>query len=496
MFNPNFKVSILGHGDVDPPGREMRASDLQGARTYIVANRLPVEYHAVAGWRTSPGGLVSALEPALRDLNAVWVGWRGSPSPEDGRGPRPTRPPGSANIAVLEIPMTQLEVSHFYDGVCNAAFWPLYHDLIVAPVFRDEEFAVYRKINKRFADCVATSAPQGALVWVHDYQLQLVPALLRAVRPDLRIGFFLHVPFPSPADFEKLPWKEIVLKGLLGADLIGFQTAVSAERFIEEVSARAIARPDGRGLLLDEPTGLRRVAVDVFPVGPDAERFSALAAAPAVRDSAARIRADFAAPELVLLGVDRLDYTKGIDIRIRAVADVLMSAEFRARDIQFIQVAMPSRGDLAAYQQLRIRVEEVLQTVNAELAALGLRPIHYVNEALPTEQVVALYAAADVMLVTSLADGMNLVSKEFVACRGDCSGRLVLSRTTGAAEQLPDAWLVAPGDLSDLKRGIADAIRASADEERERMRRMRQAVFGADARHWAESFINRMHQSR
>jgi len=493
VFNPDPRISVLGRGDIETPVREIRPSAQQGADTYIVANRLPVEYHAVAGWRTSPGGLVSALEPALRDLNAVWVGWRGSPSPEGGR---PPRPPVSPNIAILEVPMTQFEVSHFYYGVCNAAFWPLYHNLVVPPVFRDDEFAVYRKINQRFADCVARSAPQGALVWVHDYQLQLVPELLRAVRPDLRIGFFLHVPFPSATDFERLPWKAIVLKGLLGADLIGFQTAVSAERFIEEVSGRRIALRDGRDLLLDEPAGLRRVAVDVFPVGPDAERFSALSATPSVRDSAARIRADFAEPEIVLLGVDRLDYTKGIDLRIRAVADVLMSAEFRGRDIQFIQVAMPSRSDLAAYQQLRLRVEEVLQSANAELAAVGLRPIHYVNEALPTEQVVALYVAADVMLVTSLVDGMNLVSKEFVACRRDGSGRLVLSRMTGAAEQLSDAWLVSPGDLADMKRGIADAIRAGADEERGRMHRMRRAVFGADARHWAESFLAHMHQSR
>ncbi len=486
-------IPMLKGCDSDTVTAEPGAAIDQAARTFIVANRLPVEYHAVFGWRTSPGGLVSALEPALQGLSAVWVGWRGSPAPEDGRGPHPTRTPYAGNIAVLEIPMSQWEVSHFYDGICNAAFWPLYHDAVVSPVFRDEEFAVYRRINQRFADCVAAAAPPGAAVWVHDYQLQLVPAMLRMARPDLRIGFFLHVPFPSAAEFAALPWKEDVLDGLLGADLIGFQTQAAADCFRAEACRWRAACDDGRSLLLPEEAGQRRVDVGVFPVGPDARRFARLAASPALQDAAARIRADFSAPEQILLGVDRLDYTKGIDLRIRAVADLLMSDEFASRDIQYIQVAVPSRSELSAYRQLRIRVEETLRAANARLAARGLRPIHYVNEVLSTEQVAALYVAADVMLVTSLADGMNLVSKEFVACRHRQDGRLVLSNATGAAAQLRDAWLVDPCDGADLRRGIGDAMRASAEDARMRMARLREAVFGADARQWAQSFLACLH---
>lgn len=481
---------MLHDRNVETAAPQALSAAAPAVETFIVANRLPVEYHAVAGWRTSPGGLVSALEPALQDLNAVWVGWRGSPTPDDSRGPRPTRPPRSANIAVIEIPLTQSEVVCFYDGVCNSAFWPLYHGSVTPPVFRDDDFEIYRRINQRFASCVASSAPHGALVWVHDYQLQLVPALLREMRPDLRIGFFLHVPFPAAVEFEMMPWKDSVLRGLLGADLIGFQTEASAGRFIKEACQRLPAVHEGKHILLRDPSGTRSVTVDVFPVGPDPMRFSNLAASEDVRESAARIRADFGEPELILLGVDRLDYTKGIDLRIRAVADLLKSDEFKGRDIQFIQVAMPSRSDLPAYKHLRVTVEETLQLTNAELTALGLRPIHYLYEALPTEQVVALYVAADVMIVTSLADGMNLVSKEFVACRNLGDGRLVLSSTTGAAAQLHDAWQVNPGDAADLQRGIGDAIRAGADEAGHRMSRLREVVFKTGARHWADSFLS------
>jgi alpha,alpha-trehalose-phosphate synthase [UDP-forming] len=462
---------------------------------FIVANRLPVEYDSKTGWRGSPGGLVSALEPALQNINTTWVGWRGSPVPEGSPDERLRLRKHTADMCIAEIRMTQEEVNCFYDGVCNAALWPLYHDAPIDPVFCDDEFKHYRGINQRFADQVADRAQQDALVWVHDYHLQLVPALLREARPDLCIGFFLHVPFPSPSRFDELPWKKSIMRGLLGANLIGFQTSSSLEHFIEAACISGKATCIGRTLILDEPMGKRRVAVDVFPVGPDSSRYISLAAKPEVRASAAKIVSDFNEPELILLGVDRLDYTKGIDVRIRAVTDLLKSEPFKERDIQFIQVAMPSRSNLLAYQELRRQVEETLSLANAELLALGLRPIHYIYDALSTEQVIALYVAADVMLVTSLADGMNLVSKEFIACQQKSHSRLVLSSTTGAATQLREAWLVDPFDVEDLKRGISEAISACADEARDRMARLSQTVASADAKHWVETFLARLREA-
>lgn len=465
------------------------------SRTYIIANRLPLEYDVGHGWRPSPGGLVSALKPALRERSGVWVGWRGSASLEESGDLEQSHPSHTDKTDIIEVKMTQHEVNCFYDRVCNAAIWPLYHGSLIDPVFHEDDLEFYTKINQRFADSVALDAPAGALVWVHDYQLQLVPAMLREARPDLRIGFFLHVPFPAPSEFATLPWCDNLLVGLLGADLIGFQTAESAKNFFQVACARMLANRVDCGLRLQESAGSRFVNIDVFPAGPDTELFAGFAASPAVHEAAVHTRGNLSSPELILLGVDRLDHTKGIEQRIRAVADILKSAEFVGRDVLFIQVAVPTRGGLVAYQKVRSEVEETLRLANLELMSLGLRPIHYIYEALPAEQLAALYLAADVMLVTSLADGMNLVCKEYVACRQDGTGRLVLSRAAGAAVQLQDAWLVDPHDFNDVKRGMCEAILAGVDDARERMVRLRKVVFDSDAKHWADSFLARLGNS-
>lgn len=473
----------------------MRMPPPEVPRTFIVANRLPVEHHSFKGWQASPGGLVSALKPALNDIPAVWVGWRGCPSSDNSQPPLPSLPPQTADVSLMEISMNELEVKEFYDGVCNAMFWPLYHEAAIEPLFDDDALEVYGRINQRFADCVATQAPQNAIIWVHDYHLQLVPHMLRKVRPDLRIGFFLHVPFPSDAEFQKLPWQESVFQGLLGANLIGFQTTLSAQRFIDAVCRNLNARFDGQHLLLAEASGTRQIEVGVFPVGPDAQKFASLSATQAIQDSAEKIRTDLQSPELLLLGVDRLDYTKGIDLRIRAVKNLMVSEAFKGRDIQFIQVAMPSRTELATYQQLRLDIDKALQVANDELVSLGLRPMVFKFEALTSQQVTAMFVAADIMLVTSLADGMNLVCKEFIACKEPGTGRLVLSKAAGAAAQLGDAWLVDPQDVADLERGIGEAIRCSAEDAHARMSRLRHIVFESDARQWALSFLKSLDAS-
>lgn len=457
--------------------------------TVIVANRLPAEYHPVAGWRHAPGGLVNALEPSLAQTHATWVGWAGCPAPEDGPLPRAAHPPLEADGRIVEIPMSQAEVTDHYAGFCNGALWPLYHDSVVAPAFHPHEFAAHARVGRRFADRVAAIAPPEASVWVHDYHLQLVPALLRADRPDLRIGFFLHVPFPAPEAFATLPWGDAILEGILGADLVGFQTPTSAARFIDTVRGRPGVTVHADRIEVLGSDGSRSVRVRTYPVGPSAQRFAELAETAQTRLAAHRIRADFGDPDVVMLGVDRLDYTKGIERRLRAVADLLIREGRGGREIQFIQVAMPSRTGLPAYRRLRDTVEETLASVNAELAGHGLRPIYYMYEALPVEQVVALYVAADVMVVTPLADGMNLVSKEFVASRTRGDGRLVLSARAGAAVQLRDAWIVDPADTEGIVAGLRAALDAEPAEAATRMAALRRSVFAYDAGAWAQAFL-------
>ncbi len=469
---------------------------VRSSRTFNVANRLPLEYRDSGSWSTSPGGLVSAMQPALHHLDAVWVGWSGAAAPAGPHESRPAPPDDATNLELIEIAMTRAEVIAYYEGYCNSALWPLYHDSIVAPVFRDDDYQAYCAINLRFAQCVADRAPRDACVWVHDYHLQLVPRLLRVLRPDLRIGFFLHVPFPSWEHFSTLPRGDDLLEGLLGSDLVGFQTAQSVERFMEAVRHLPNVKRNGEGLEVSDGDARHSVTVGAFPIGPPAQLYDKASTTRVIRDAAASIRAECDEPELLILGVDRLDYTKGIARRIKAVGAVLKSPEFRHRRIRCIQVATPSRTALSTYQALRRTVEDTLRTVNAELAELGLAPIQYIYEQRATDEIMALYVAADVMLVTSLADGMNLVCKEYVASRPNNDGRLVLSKNTGAAAQLTDAWLVDPEDTADIARGLGDALRATATEATHRMQGLRQAVFDYDATHWADSFLAALHNTR
>ena len=322
------------------------------------------------------------------------------------------------------------------------------------PEFHRHWWQAYVKVNERFADAVAEVAAEGATVWVQDYQLQLVPAALRERRPDLRIGFFLHIPFPPTELFLQLPWRKRIIEGLLGADLVGFHTPGGARNFRALATRLADAdRPSGGELRY----GGRTVKVGAFPISIDARALDELARTPEVQERAKAIRADLGDPEHVLLGVDRLDYTKGIDVRLRAFEELL--DEGRADDTVMIQIATPSRERVEHYQRLRADVEQAVGRINGEYARVGHPVLHYLHQSLPREQLAAFFAAADVMLVTPLRDGMNLVAKEYVASRPDLGGVLVLSEFTGAAAELKDALLINPHDIDGLKAAIVDGVR-------------------------------------
>ncbi len=453
-----------------------------------------------AQWRRSPGGLVTALEPVMRDAKGAWIGWPGSaddaPEPFDFEG-----------MHLVSVGLSADEVRDFYEGFCNATLWPLYHDVIVPPVFRRPWWDAYVAVNWRFAEAAAEQAADGATVWVNDYQMQLVPGMLRALRGDVRIGFFNHIPFPGYGIFAQLPWRRQIIAGLLGADLVGFQRHNDASNFLQ--ACRRAAGVTTRGSVvrvLPDPARLgpqagqarqaREVRVGAFPVSIDSRAESELASREDVRARAREIRQALGDPDVVLLGVDRLDYTKGIRHRLDAYGELLDEARLQSPGYVLIMVASPSRERVEQYRLLRDEVEVTVGRINGQHGELsGPPPVHYLHQSFPREEMAALYVAADVMLVTSLRDGMNLVAKEYVACRNDESGALVLSEFTGAADELVGALLVNPHDIDGLKDAIVYATKMSPQEARRRMRSMRRRVFENDVTHWAATFLDALKQA-
>ena len=371
----------------------------------------------------------------------------------------------------------------------NATLWPIYHDVIAKPEFHREWWDSYVTVNRRFADKAVEIAEEGATVWVHDYQLQLVPAMLRELRPDLRIGFYLHIPFPPAELFAQLPWRRQILEGLLGADLIGFQMAGGAANFVRLVRQR-VGHKTHRDLV-HLPDG-RTVRAAAFPISIDAEGFVELAHQESVRKRAEEIRNAVGNPAKVFLGIDRLDYTKGIYARLRAFSELIQDGDLDVEDAVFVQVATPSRERVEQYRILRDEIDRLVGRVNGDLGRIGRPAIHYLHSSYPREEMAALYRAADIMVVTPFRDGMNLVAKEYVACRYDDDGALVLSEFAGAADELRQAWLVNPYDINGMKAALLDAYRADEKDTTRRMKAMRKQVLANDVSAWATKFLQGM----
>ncbi|HEX5772449.1 MAG TPA: trehalose-6-phosphate synthase, partial [Nocardioidaceae bacterium] len=444
-----------------------------------MANRLPVDRvvnpDGSTDWRRSPGGLVTALEPVMRANDGAWIGWPGGteqdlePFVEDG-------------LSLVPIPLTESEIEEFYEGFSNATLWPLYHDVVAKPEFHREWFDAYVTVNRRFAEMAAQVAAENATVWIHDYQLQLVPAMLRELRPDLRIGFFLHIPFPPAELFQQLPWRRQILEGLLGADLVGFQRPGAAQNFVRLVRQRVghkthrdmVYLPDGRTVL-----------AGAFPISIDCAGLEELARSETVQQRVKELREQLGNPEKVLLGVDRLDYTKGIYARLRAFSELLAEGHLDVEDAVFVQVATPSRERVEQYRVLRDDIDRLVGRINGDLGRIGRPAIHYMHSSYPREEMAALYQVADIMVVTPLRDGMNLVAKEYVACRFNDDGALVLSEFAGAADELRQAFLINPYDINGMKSTMLEAINARPRDLQRRMKAMRKTVSEHDVSDWA-----------
>ncbi|HEY8372561.1 MAG TPA: trehalose-6-phosphate synthase [Pseudonocardiaceae bacterium] len=461
------------------------------ANFVVVANRLPVDLERAPDgterWRRSPGGLVTALEPFLRARKGAWVGWPGVADVE----PTPFVEEG---LRLHPVKLSAKDVQDYYEGFSNATLWPLYHDVVAPPVFDRGWWNAYVRVNRRFAEATSKVADRGATVWVQDYQLQLVPAMLRELRPDLRIGFFLHIPFPPVELFMQLPWRTEIIRGLLGADLVGFHRPGGAQNFLWLTRRLAGLDPSRGAVGVRNRHGMvaygdRVVRVGAFPISIDAASLDALARSKEVQLRAKEIRAELGNPRKILLGVDRLDYTKGIDVRLHAFHELLEEGRVDPAEVVMIQLATPSRERVEHYKQMREDIEREVGRINGEFARVGRPPVHYLHTSVDRQELAAFYSAADVMVVTPVRDGMNLVCKEYVACRYDLGGALVLSEFAGAAAELTSAFLVNPHDLDGVKNALEAALKVDPAEGRRRMRALRRQVLTHDVDRWARSFL-------
>lgn len=456
----------------------------------IAANRLPVDRVVAADgssdWHRSPGGLVTAMDSVMRGREGAWVGWAG----ETGEAPEPFEESG---MWLHPVPLSDRERETYYEGFSNDTLWPIYHDVIVPAHFHREWWQDYERVNQRFAEAVCEVAAPGAKVWIHDYQLQLVPALVRALRPDVRIGWFNHIPFPPVELFAQLPWRRRILQGLLGADYLGFQRGPDAQNFL-----RACRQLDGRTTKGDVVTTAdadghtRQVRASAVPISVDFAGLEELARTEPVQRRAEQIRASLGNPEVVMLGVDRLDYTKGIRHRLKAYEELLADGSVSSPSVTLVQVATPSRERVEAYKELRTDIETTVGGINGTYSAIGAPAVHYLHQSYPREEMAALFQAADIMLVTPLRDGMNLVAKEYVTCRHDGGGALVLSEFTGAWHEMKQAFVCNPHDIEGLKNVLLRVMSMDERDKRRAMRALRRRVADNDVQKWADTFLTNL----
>jgi trehalose 6-phosphate synthase/phosphatase len=455
------------------------------ARLLIVSNRLPVTLRADergVSLERSSGGVATGLCGPHESGDGLWIGWPGDVAAVDAAR-RELLDQRLAELRLVPVYLSPEAVERYYEGFSNGILWPLFHYLSNQLPLAIENWDAYEAANERFAEVVAERHRPGDLVWVHDYQLMLVPEQLRRRVPGARIGFFLHIPFPASEVFRTLPHRERLLRGLLGADLIGFHTA-SYMRHFESSLLR----------LLGVSTQLGRVQVDgrevhlgVFPLGIDVQAFATLAADPSLDAEVQKLRGG--ADAKLLLGVDRLDYTKGIPRRLLAFERLLERHPELCGRLRLLQVAVPSREGVKAYREFRDETDALIGRIHGAFATPHWVPIHYLHHSVSPRELVALYRAADVMLVTPLRDGMNLVAKEFVASRTDEDGVLVLSEFAGAASEMAEAIHVNPFDIDGTAEAYHRALTMPPAQRRARMRSLRKRVATNDVQRWLRRFL-------
>jgi trehalose 6-phosphate synthase/phosphatase len=472
---------------------------METKRLVVVSNRLPVVLKKSNGtWNVTPGagGLVTAMGPVLRDRGGLWIGWLGTPSEQIGgeeqsiMGMLERGGSSKTGYSLKPVSLTQDDLELYYKGFSNEILWPLFHDIPSNCNFAPAYWDAYRRVNKKFAQAIVEYTDEDDYVWIHDYHLILVAAELKKLGIVRQLGFYLHIPFPSLDIFLKLPWRFKILEALMEYNLIGFQTMRDRRNFIQCV--RAMTKGGmlkGRGHVSSLVTGDREMRVGAFPISIDYEGFSRLAASREVSDLSWAIRSNMENVKIVL-GVDRLDYTKGVPQRLLAMADAMQRYPDLQGRIVLVQILVPSRRSVEKYESLKQEIERLVGEINGRFTKNGWNPIQYFFRALKRPNLVAYYRTSDIALVTPIKDGMNLVAKEYCACNIEENGVLILSEFAGAAGQLQKgALLVNPHDITGMADAIHQAFLMESDERQKRMRRLRRSIQKSDIFQWVNSFL-------
>jgi alpha,alpha-trehalose-phosphate synthase [UDP-forming] len=460
-------------------------------RVIVVSNRLPVTVQTDrrrAELIPSNGGLVTALRPVLQQYSGYWIGWTGTERSR--RIERLFEKHTNTNYKLVPLYLTREERNRFYLGFSNEILWPLFHDLQTRCNFDPEYWRSYVAVNDKFADAVLDVARGDDFVWVQDYHLMMVAESVRKRCAALELAYFHHIPFPSPDIFAKLPWRSDVLRALLCYNLLGFQTRRDRRNFVacvrEFLPAANIVRVGDRvSVTLDT----HRTLLGDFAIGIDFDEFSQGASDRFVAEQAEQIK-NVLRDCTVVIGVDRLDYTKGIPERLRAFRFLLESDPSLHRKIVLVQIVVPSRAEIPRYRELRSEIERQVSSINGRFGRPGWVPVHYIYRNCERAELLAYYRAADIALITPLRDGMNLVCKEYCACQVDEEGVLILSEFAGSASQMKEgALLVNPNNFEAVGRVIREAIQMDPREKKRRMRLLREIVAKDNVFRWARRFL-------
>lgn len=457
-------------------------------KTIIISNRLPVTLQRkdqILTFRASEGGLATGLGSVYKEGDNLWVGWPGAFIDSDAE--KEFIIEELQKESMYPVYLNKKEIRDYYEGFSNATLWPTFHYFNQYVVYNPVYWEAYKKVNQKFCEVVQDVIEKGDTIWVHDYQLLLLPQLLRQSMKECLIGFFQHIPFPSYEVFRLLPWRNDILEGMLGADLIGFHTYDDARHFLSSVN-RIVGASDTNGQL---DINNRYILVDAFPMGIDYHKYEQKALSEDSLQNEKAFRRSLGNQKLVL-SIDRLDYSKGIPEKLLAFEKFLEKNPAMQGDISLVMIVVPSRHHVKRYKELKEEIDELSGRINSRFSTLQWRPIHYFYRSFPFDHLSALYHMADIALITPMRDGMNLVAKEYVASKTNSSGALILSEMAGASKELSDAIIINPNDIDAIVAALEQAIRMPVAEKKARMESMRNIVRQYDIHNWVELFLERL----